>query len=240
MICYCGQQVQARRTELSFEQIIAKPSLTDPKMLHPERGFSWILQLGGCNENWQTKLIACSNLSIECNNTFRAFSPRCDSTLHSKLFDTCLILDVPVHQQNISCAHVVTVLRIESKERVPAGAGVWKPIGDLEDQFYVSTLMASENSRISFLPMRYRECSRFISAAVQSREQLTRRIPKGFYLGLIVVHATSNGPMVLVPESNRLLPPLAFVSDEVPTVSQWRWMQSLNERRRRTRMYALM
>ena len=240
MLCYCGSQVLCNASETPFSEcIIPQPTAKELSELTPEnRDFRWILQLGGSNDNWAAELSQWSDLySNVGRSTFRAqFLRAANRLMHSQPFRTLgFILDTPIVHSLVHCAHIITVLRVDTKEKVPANAGRWRNMTELEQELYSRSLVVRPSSRLPFLPSTYREPQRFVQTAVKFRDQIQSRIPPGFYLGLLVLHNDSQGPMALVPESNRTLPPLSLVCEESPTLDQWRWMQSLNERYSRTR-----
>lgn len=200
--------------------------------------FRWILRLGGANESWsETEVEPWSEIFDNTgSDTFRARFLHAARRLKESLDVPSLgiVFDTPIVHEAVGCAHIMTVLRVDHKDNFPSSMGSWMPITQFESRFYNDAGVASSSDRIAFLPTTSTDCKRCIKAAKDYREDLTNFLKPGFYVGFAVISNSSNGPMVLVPESNRNLLPLTRVSDDAPTLEQWRWVQGLNERRKRT------
>lgn len=244
MLCYCGNSVLCDSVgNLFSEVIVPQPTTVELELFTPAcSDFRWILSFGGANENWVGEIAAWKEVYNNAGRqTFRArFLHAAQRLLEAQHFPTLgYVFDAPVAQLPVSCCHVLCVLRIDSKDKVPTNAGEWRAMEEFESQTYLQSLMASHSSRMQFLPSSYYNCVRFVKAAVDYRNSLDFRKEGGFYLGHLVFSQDADGCEVLVPESNRHLVPLTRICSEMPTLEQWRWIQSLNERKRRTRSFGL-
>jgi hypothetical protein len=247
LLCYSGNSVLCDHMgNLFSEVIVSSPSTQELDELTPDNeDFRWILSLGGAGapDDWAASEIAAwSDVYDNAGRqTFRAKFLQAARRLFEEQHVPSLgvVFDVPVVHKAVSCAHILCVLRIESKDSIPASVGEWRNATEFESTLYLQTCVASHSSRIEFLPTAYNNCVRSIRAAIDYRTSLDKRLPGGFYLGHLVLTLTSGGPMVLVPESSRNTVPLALISEEMPSLEQWRWIQGLNERFRRTRSFGL-
>ena len=244
MLSYCGNSVLCDSLGNLFSEVIVQnPTEVELNTLTPEHeDFRWALSLGGGTENWVDDINAWAEVYDNAGRqTFRArFLHAARRLLESYSFSTLgVIFDVPVILRQVSCGHIICVSKLPTRESVPQALGEWRNLSDFETQLYLQTCITSPSTRLSFLPSGYYDCQRFVKAAIDYREMLLRRLPPGFYVGLLVAAPSSSGRVMLLPEENRLLPPLVHVWDEMPTLDQWRWIQGLNERKRRTRSFTL-
>jgi hypothetical protein len=247
LLCYSGNSVLCDSMgNLFSEVIVSSPSTAELDALTPDNeDFRWILSLGGAGagEDWAAAEVGswCEVYDNAGKMTFRAKFLQAARRLFEEQHVPSLgiVFDVPVVHKPVSCAHILCVLRVESKDSIPTSVGEWRPTTEFESQLYLQTCIANHSSRIEFLPTSYYNCLRSVRAAIDYRATLDKRLPGGFYLGFLVVTLTSHGPMVLVPEANRTAVPLAPISEEMPSLEQWRWVQGLNERKRRTKSFGL-
>ncbi|ORC91529.1 putative leucine-rich repeat protein [Trypanosoma theileri] len=200
--------------------------------------YQWLLRLGGANKNWAKEKLQewdamYTNRGV---NSFKARFIRAAKKLqNANIFPTLgYIFDTPILHKEIGSLFILTICEVDSEVTIPRSAGVWHDIQELEDFIYSQSLLCSETARVAFLPNRYRQCVRYLTAASEYRDSLTQRLTPGFYLGYFLSSVCSDGMLMLVPECNRNLPPLVKVSEESPSLSQWRWLQSLNYRQQTT------
>ena len=256
VLCFCeGQVLATPQGTLISELISGAPSDDELDAFTAEcPDFRWVMSIGGSNDNWAQELTAAEELTSADSivskarqfdvigaNTFRKRFVHAVSRLRSGsgLPSLGMLFDVPVKQRAVGCAHIVSVLRVPSTDIIPVGLGTWRDHRSLEADLYLHSLTALPSSRIEYLPAGPKNCVRFVKAAMDHRNSIDHRPTAGFYLGHIAVEFTTNGPLVLVPEANRHLPPMVLVSETLPTLAELRWIQSLNERKRRNQSFGL-
>ncbi|KAH9593119.1 hypothetical protein LSM04_002240 [Trypanosoma melophagium] len=199
--------------------------------------YQWLLRLGGTSENWaKVKLQEWDALYAKRGvNSFKAHFIRAAKKIQNgRIFPSLgYIFDTPILHE-MGSLFILTICKVESEDTIPRSAGVWHDIEELERFTYSQSLLCKESARVSFLPNRYRHCIRYLTATAEYRESLTKRLTPGLCLGYFLSSVCSDGMLMLVPECNRNLPPIVKVNEESPSVSQWRWLQSLNFRQKTT------
>lgn len=230
---------------LFSEVIVPSPSDAELEQFHADSpDFRWVMSLGpGGSSDWAlTEAPSWAEVFEHAGKqTFQfRFLHAARRLLEGLPFGTLGVLfDTPVVHRKVGTAHVVTIIRVDSKESVPTSVGDWKSVNDFDMQLALQSCVVPSTARVRFLPSGYYNTVRVAKAAIEYRETVDKRLPSGFYFGLVAVASTTNGMQLLVPEGNRNAPPLIKVSDDMPTIEQWRWIQSLNERKRRSGDFGL-
>ncbi|RNF00887.1 putative leucine-rich repeat protein [Trypanosoma rangeli] len=246
VICFCGEKVFTDTSgNWVAEAVQHGPTLEELQQIAADsESYRWMLRLGGTDANWANK----ENLETwealykeRGGDSFKARFIRAASRLRDRgVFPRlgCLF-DTPIFQEEVGTALILTLCEVDAETEVSPAAGVWRNLCDVEASIYTQSLMCSENARVRFLPTGYRRCVRYLSAAVEYQMSLARRLSPGFYVGFFLTTVSTEGMLMLVPECNRNLPPLVKVSDEPPSLPQWRWLQSLNYRRQTAQNFGL-
>eukprot|EP00759_Apiculatamorpha_spiralis_P056156 PhF_6_TR7969/c0_g1_i1/m.12120 len=256
LIIHAGDEILVHRTTGNLvSEIILQHATMDElaefgNVDNPD--FHWLLKLAGGNENWAEFLLQryCSVYDNIGTRRFRGLLIRAVRRLREKtqIPTFGVLFDRPIVLPNVQVGHLLCVLHVTNKmtfltSSVLTSEYEWKRRPDLEFLTYTRAASVTANARLKFMSTSYVKCERWIEAAIQHQNNVIRtthannRLPGGFYLGFFGVRYNSTGHKVLVPERNRTTLPLALVSTEFPSLEEWRWIQSLNESKRRVNSF---
>eukprot|EP00756_Hemistasia_phaeocysticola_P044197 Hpha_TRINITY_DN1780_c0_g2::TRINITY_DN1780_c0_g2_i1::g.158428::m.158428 len=206
--------------------------------------FRWIAEQG-VDPNWAESIQVWSQLYDNSGTgRFRSFFLEATRKMQKLLgrYDLGVVFDDVVLLKEVRTMHILTVLKLKQKEEIPFLSPaqqdwLWQPAIDAEYQSYLKSFLIRASTRVSFLPSTYNDCRRWIHAAAQHRESTELTIQPGLYVGFFGCLPSTSGFKVQVVSTHRHLIPLARVQEEHPTLEQWRWVQCLNEKKRRAGSY---
>eukprot|EP01064_Diplonema_japonicum_P017686 TRINITY_DN2596_c2_g1_i1.p1 TRINITY_DN2596_c2_g1~~TRINITY_DN2596_c2_g1_i1.p1 ORF type:complete len:1730 (+),score=437.43 TRINITY_DN2596_c2_g1_i1:58-5247(+) len=241
-LVYCGDEILSdAHHNLPCELVKEQYSSMVAKELHRDSDdFKWILQHGSDPE-WADDIQTYSQVYDNSGTMrFRALFVEAAKRLQAQLGrqDLGFIFDNVILQKEVQCIQIVTVLRLTEKNDVPihspthVGWG-WRPAADVEYTTYLKSFKIRASTRVAFMHDGYNNCQRWIHAAIKYREAMDNALQPGLYLAYFGVCPSSSGFRMMVSETHRFLLPLAKVQTEFPTLEEWRWVQCVNEKKRR-------
>ncbi|EKF31911.1 hypothetical protein MOQ_004250 [Trypanosoma cruzi marinkellei] len=246
VICFCGERVFTNKAGGWIAEVVQREPTHEEiqQVAADSENYRWVLHVGGTDANWAKgeNLEKWEALYKERGReSFKARFLRAARCLNERRVFPRLgcVFDTPIFQTEVGTTLILTLCEVESEATISPAAGVWRDISELELSTYTHSLMCSENARVAFLPTGYRRCVRYLNAALHYQKSLTQRLSSGFYVGFFLTSVSAEGALMLVPECNRNLPPLVKVSEEHPSLLQWRWLQSLNYRKKTTQTFGL-
>ena len=224
---------------------VVQDLLSDAKVesLHRDSDdFKWVLE-NGVDPDWAYNLQVYSQVYDNVGTArFRAYFIDAAKRLQNQLgrSDLGVVFDDVVVQKEVGCLHIITVLRVQTRDDIPVDSAfhagwAWRPKAEVEQRTYLKSFDVNASARVAFMSATYQNCRRWVHAAVQYKESLDYRLEAhpGVYLAYFGAAPDSTGFRVMVSESHRFIVPLARIQEGFPTIEEWRWVQCLNEKRRR-------
>ena len=239
---YCGDEILTDSHDNLPCEVISD-LLSDVQMTNlnsESHDFKWICR-HGVDPNWADNIRVYGQVYENSGTTrFRARFIEAAKRLQNQMGrnDLGVIFDQIVVQREVQCMHIVTVLRLASKDDVPVDSAMhlgwaWRLASEVEQRTYLKTFEIRVSTRVNFMPCTYPNYKRWIYAAMQYKESMDSQLQPGVYIAFFGAVPHKSGFRVMVSETHRYLIPLSRIQEEFPAIEEWRWVQCLNEKKRR-------